>query len=52
MNTGVQVVGWESHQRVPKGDHTLEPDMLKGPNANLSQEHIGSYCLTNPKDHP
>jgi hypothetical protein len=52
MNTCIQVVGWEIHQRVPKSDHTLEPDMMKGPNANLSKEHIGADRLTNPKDHP
>jgi hypothetical protein len=31
MNTCIQGVCWESHHRVPKGGHTLEPNMLKGP---------------------
>jgi hypothetical protein len=52
MNTCIQVVGWEIHQRVPKGDHPLEPNMLKGPNAYLGKEHISTDSGTNPKDHP
>jgi hypothetical protein len=52
MNACIQVVGGETHHRVPKGDHTLEPNMLKGPNAYLSKEHISADRGTNPKDHP
>jgi hypothetical protein len=50
MNTCIQVVGWEIHERVPDGDHTLDPKMLKGPNTDLSKEHIGADRLTNPKE--
>jgi hypothetical protein len=46
------MVGREIRQRVPEGDHALEPNMLKGPNAGLSKEHISADRLTNPKDHP
>jgi hypothetical protein len=52
MNAGIQVVCGESCQRVPKGDHPLEPNMLKGPNAYLGKEHISTDSGTNPKDHP
>jgi hypothetical protein len=52
MNTGIQVVGGKIHKRVPEGDNTFEPDMLKGPNADLSKEHISADRLTNPMDQP
>jgi hypothetical protein len=52
MNAGIQVVRGEIQKGVPKGDHTLEPNMLKGPNAYLGKEHISADRLPNPKDHP
>jgi hypothetical protein len=46
------VVFWESHQRIPKGDHTLEPNMLEGPHADLGKKHVGADRRPNPKDQP
>ena len=51
MNACIQVVCGEIHQRLPKGDHTLEPIMLKGPNAYLGKAFLGTHQC-GPWDEP
>ncbi len=50
MNSGMKMVFQKVNKRIPKGNHTLKPHVLQGPNAHLGMKNVNMNRRTNPKD--
>jgi len=50
MNAGIKMVFRKVNKRIPKGNHTLKPYVMQGPNAHLGKKNVSPDRRTNPKE--